>query len=140
MDIELAEPKALAGFDIDRFQPHSFASNSPARPAADPGLLRGTQLRSGGQYLRIDPHNLYFKPQGQQLSNDVCPVRRGAIASPASKVDAGRGLLSAYGGARRGTVLSCRAPLDQRSTANPAEGAGRIEMSGGVEAETGAGE
>jgi FkbM family methyltransferase len=64
MDIELAEPKALAGFDIDRFQPElvCIEAHWQVRQAildyfADHGYV------VVGKYLRIDPYNLYFKPK-----------------------------------------------------------------------------
>jgi FkbM family methyltransferase len=66
MDIELAEPKALAGFDIDRFQPALVCIE--AHPEVRQQILdyfathRYTLV---GKYLRIDPHNLYFRPLQQ---------------------------------------------------------------------------
>lgn len=62
MDIELAEPKALKGFDIDRFQPELVCIES--HPEIRQQLLDYFN-RHGyvvvGKYLRIDPHNLYFQ-------------------------------------------------------------------------------
>ena len=65
MDIELAEPKALAGFDIDRFRPALVCIE--AHPQVRQQILdyfaaHGYVLI--GRYLRIDPQNLYFKPLG----------------------------------------------------------------------------
>jgi FkbM family methyltransferase len=63
MDIELSEPKALAGFDIDRFQPSLVCIE--AHPDVRQQILdyfaehRYVVL---GKYLRIDPNNLYFAP------------------------------------------------------------------------------
>jgi FkbM family methyltransferase len=63
MDIELAEPKALAGFDIDRFQPALVCIES--HPEVRQQIL-DYFARHGytvvGKYLRIDPENLYFTP------------------------------------------------------------------------------
>jgi hypothetical protein len=64
MDIELAEPKALAGFDIDRFQPSLVCIES--HPQVRQQILDYFASHNYvliGQYLRIDPHNLYFMPQ-----------------------------------------------------------------------------
>jgi hypothetical protein len=66
MDIELAEPKALAGFDIDRFQPALVCIES--HPHVRQQILDYFAAHNYvlvGQYLRIDPHNLYFRPQAQ---------------------------------------------------------------------------
>jgi FkbM family methyltransferase len=63
MDIELAEPKALAGFDIDRFKPELVCIEGHAdvrQQILDYFSRHGYVLI--GKYLRIDPRNLYFKP------------------------------------------------------------------------------
>ena len=63
MDIELAEPKALAGFDIERFRPALLCVES--HPAVRQAILdyffrhRYVVL---GKYLRADAENLYFAP------------------------------------------------------------------------------
>jgi hypothetical protein len=63
MDIELSEPKALAGFDIDRFHPALLCVE--AHPEVRQQILdyfvrhRYTVV---GKYLRADPKNLYFEP------------------------------------------------------------------------------
>jgi FkbM family methyltransferase len=63
MDIELSEPKALAGFDIDRYQPSLVCIE--AHPDVRQQILdyfaehRYVVL---GKYLRIDTDNLYFQP------------------------------------------------------------------------------
>lgn len=63
MDIELAEPKALAGFDIDRFRPALVCIE--AHPDVRQQILDYFQ-RHGyvliGKYLRADVKNLYFRP------------------------------------------------------------------------------
>ena len=72
MDIELAEPKALAGFDIDRFQPALVCIES--QPHVRQQILDYFAAHDYvlvGQYLRIDPHNLYFMPQGQVGKDSV---------------------------------------------------------------------
>jgi len=66
MDIELAEPKALAGFDIDRFRPDLVCIE--AHPEVRQQILDYFD-RHGyvivGKYLRVDPHNLYFQPSAR---------------------------------------------------------------------------
>lgn len=63
MDIELAEPKALAGFDVARFRPDlvCIEAHLPVRQAIiDYFTKRAYSVV--GQYLRADQHNLYFAP------------------------------------------------------------------------------
>jgi FkbM family methyltransferase len=63
MDIELAEPKALAGFDIDRFKPELVCIE--AHPEVRQQILDYFAAHGYvvvGKYLRLDPHNLYFQP------------------------------------------------------------------------------
>lgn len=63
MDIELAEPKALAGFDIDRFKPELVCIE--AHPEVRQQVLEyfaRHQYILAGKYLRADPHNLHFQP------------------------------------------------------------------------------
>jgi len=63
LDIELWEPKALAGFDIDRFQPQLVCVE--AHPQVRQQIL-DYFARHGyglvGKYLRADINNLYFTP------------------------------------------------------------------------------
>jgi FkbM family methyltransferase len=63
MDIELAEPKALAGFAIERFRPELVCIE--AHPEVRQALL-DYFTRHGyvllGAYLRADQKNLYFRP------------------------------------------------------------------------------
>jgi len=63
MDIELWEPKALAGFDIDRFKPRLVCVE--AHPQVRQQIL-DYFARHGyvliGKYLRADLNNLYFTP------------------------------------------------------------------------------
>jgi FkbM family methyltransferase len=63
MDIELSEPKALAGFDIDRFQPAlvCIEAHAPVRQEILDYFARHRYVIVG-KYLRVDPHNLYFAP------------------------------------------------------------------------------
>ena len=65
MDIELAEPKALAGFDIDRFRP-AFLCVEAHRDVRQAILDYFLQHRYVvvGRYLRMDSQNLYFAPAG----------------------------------------------------------------------------
>lgn len=63
MDIELAEPSALAGFTIDRFRPTlvCIEAHPPTRQAVlDYFSEHGYALV--GKYLRADEWNLYFTP------------------------------------------------------------------------------
>jgi FkbM family methyltransferase len=62
MDIELAEPKALAGFDIDRYSPELIcieAHPDVRQQILDYFAAHGYVLV--GKYLRADPINLYFQ-------------------------------------------------------------------------------
>jgi FkbM family methyltransferase len=67
MDIELAEPKALAGFDIPRFRPDLVCIE--AHPEVRQQIL-DYFARYGytvvGKYLRADAQNLYFRPLSPQ--------------------------------------------------------------------------
>jgi FkbM family methyltransferase len=63
MDIELAEPKALAGFDIQRFRPELVCIE--AHEEVRQALLEYFARRGyvvAGKYLRADTQNLYFTP------------------------------------------------------------------------------
>jgi len=63
MDIELAEPKALAGFNIKRYRPRLVCVE--AHPEIRQHLLdyfHKADYRVLGRYLRADPHNLWFAP------------------------------------------------------------------------------
>ena len=63
MDIELSEPKALAGFDLRRFSPElvCIEAHSEVRQ-----FILDYFARNGyvivGKYLSADEHNLYFTP------------------------------------------------------------------------------
>jgi hypothetical protein len=63
MDIELAEPSALRGFDIDRYRPRLVCIE--AHPDVRQFILDYFH-RAGyvvvGKYLRVDVSNLYFTP------------------------------------------------------------------------------
>jgi FkbM family methyltransferase len=66
MDIELYEPKALAGFDIDRFQPALACIE--AHPVVRQQIMDYFDAHGYvivGKYLRADVNNLYFTPRGQ---------------------------------------------------------------------------
>jgi hypothetical protein len=63
MDIELGEPKALAGFDIDRFTPSLVCVE--AHPQVRQQILdyfARHRYVIVGKYLRAEPKNLYFSP------------------------------------------------------------------------------
>jgi hypothetical protein len=65
MDIELSEPKALAGFDIRRFKPQLVCIE--AHPEVRQQILdyfAANRYVIIGKYLRADDKNLYFMPQG----------------------------------------------------------------------------
>jgi FkbM family methyltransferase len=72
MDIELAEPKALAGFDIERFRPLLVCVE--AHPDIRQELLdyfASHRYRVVGRYLRADPANLWFSPSDQSAPKGV---------------------------------------------------------------------
>jgi FkbM family methyltransferase len=63
IDIELWEPKALAGFDIERFRPQLACIE--AHPEVRQQILdyfARHRYVLVGKYLRADPNNLYFTP------------------------------------------------------------------------------
>jgi FkbM family methyltransferase len=63
MDIELSEPKALAGFAIERFRPAFVCVE--AHPMVRQAILdyfAAHRYVVVGKYLRADPINLYFQP------------------------------------------------------------------------------
>ncbi len=63
MDIDLAEPKALAGFDIDRFRPDLVCIE--VHPQVRQQIIdyfAKHQYVLVGKDVRVDPHNLYFQP------------------------------------------------------------------------------
>jgi FkbM family methyltransferase len=63
MDIELAEPKALAGFDIRRYRPAlvCIEAHSEVRQQILDYFARNGYVIVG-KYLAADEHNLYFMP------------------------------------------------------------------------------
>jgi FkbM family methyltransferase len=73
MDIELSEPKALAGFDIDRYQPALVCIE--AHPEVRQAILdyfAAHRYSVVGKYLRADSKNLYFQaPNARAVSNDT---------------------------------------------------------------------
>jgi FkbM family methyltransferase len=72
MDIELAEPKALAGFDVTRYRPSLVCV--AARPEIRQHLLdyfTDNRYRLIGRYLRADPDNLWFAPASLSLPKGV---------------------------------------------------------------------
>jgi FkbM family methyltransferase len=63
MDIELHEPKALAGFDVGRFRPSLVCIE--AHPEVRQDIIdyfTSHHYVVVGKYLRADEHNLYFAP------------------------------------------------------------------------------
>jgi FkbM family methyltransferase len=72
MDIELAEPKALAGFDIARYHPQLVGIE--AHPEVRQPILNYFQAHDYilvGKYLRADPQNLWFAPVGAPLPEPI---------------------------------------------------------------------
>lgn len=72
MDIELAEPKALAGFDIERFKPRLVVVEAHAdirQQLLD--YFATHNYRVVGRYLRADPDNLWFAPAGTPLPQGI---------------------------------------------------------------------
>ena len=63
MDIELSEPKALAGFDLRRFSPElvCIEAHSEVRQFILDYFARNGYVMVG-KYLSADEHNLYFTP------------------------------------------------------------------------------
>jgi FkbM family methyltransferase len=63
MDIELAEPKALAGLDIERFRPLLVVVEAHVEVRQQLLDYFAThRYRVVGRYLRADPANLWFAP------------------------------------------------------------------------------
>lgn len=63
IDIELHEPQALAGFDVQRFRPALVCIES--HPEVRQQILdyfHANGYRVVGKYLRADPQNLWFSP------------------------------------------------------------------------------
>ncbi len=74
IDVELAEPKVLAGFDIDRFKPSLVCIE--AHPQVRQQILDYFAAHGYvvlGRYLRADLQNLYFSP--------IMPVDRVPVTS-----------------------------------------------------------
>lgn len=63
MDIELSEPKALAGFDLERYRP-ALVCIEASPPVVQQILdyFAGHRYVAIGRYLRVDTQNLYFTP------------------------------------------------------------------------------
>ena len=63
VDVELSEPKVLAGFDIDRFRPSlvCIEAHSQVRQQILDYFSRHAYVALG-EYLRVDIRNLYFTP------------------------------------------------------------------------------
>jgi FkbM family methyltransferase len=95
MDIELWEPKALAGFDIERFRPALICVE--AHPEVRQQILdyfAAHHYTIVGKYLRADTENLYFTPlKGPEESARQLTESMGARAgnAPSRRADpAGR--------------------------------------------------
>jgi FkbM family methyltransferase len=72
MDIELAEPKALAGLDIDRFKPRLVVVEG--HPEVRQQLLdyfASHRYRVVGRYLRADSDNLWFASPETRLPGGI---------------------------------------------------------------------
>ena len=75
MDIELAEPQALAGFSISRFTPRLVAveAHPPVRQQILDYFSRN-QYVLVGRYWRADAHNFWFAPLRQTGANEQSAV------------------------------------------------------------------
>jgi FkbM family methyltransferase len=72
MDIELAEPQALAGFDIDRFRPALVGVEAYPKVRQDIlNYFTSHGYVAIGRYLRADPENLWFAPLGTHLPDPL---------------------------------------------------------------------
>jgi FkbM family methyltransferase len=72
MDIELAEPKALKGFDVERYRPKLVCIE--AHPEVRQQILdyfARHRYVIVGKYLRADSANLYFTPASQQAEGEA---------------------------------------------------------------------
>lgn len=85
IDVELAEPQVLAGFDIDRFRPRFVCIEAHAETRqfifdyfASHGYV------TLGKYLRVDPLNLYFKPLQERPRGQGLVAKASGSASPPS--------------------------------------------------------
>lgn len=88
MDIELWEPKALAGFDVERFKPQLVCVE--AHPEVRQQILDYFARHHYvvvGKYLRLDTQNLYFTPMAAATASSPQQVERhgkqGGEATPA---------------------------------------------------------
>jgi len=72
MDIELSEPKALAGFDIARYRPElvCIEAHRQVRQAILDYFYRHGYVLVG-KYLRIDPLNLFFTPLDEPVDGQA---------------------------------------------------------------------
>jgi hypothetical protein len=69
MDIELAEPKALAGLDIQRFHPSlAVVESHPEVRQKILDYFASNRYVVVGKYLRVDSENLWFMPLGSSVS------------------------------------------------------------------------
>jgi hypothetical protein len=69
MDIELAEPEALAGFDVRRYAPALVCIE--AHPEVRQRILdyfAAAGYVPVGKYLRLDEDNLWFMPLGSTIT------------------------------------------------------------------------
>jgi len=85
IDIELAEPKALAGFSIDRYRPALVCIE--AHKEVRQQILDFFQRHDYvvlGKYLRLDTANLYFAPARSLSSPTDRSVEKGDPSSIAS--------------------------------------------------------
>lgn len=76
MDIEQAEPQALAGFDIDRYRPALVcieAHDATRQHILDYFARHGYVLV--GRYAALDPVNYWFAPMSNEGANDATGVR-----------------------------------------------------------------
>ena len=77
MDIELSEPAALAGFDVERYRPDLAcveAHGETRQQILDYFAAHHYQLI--GKYLRVDPTNLYFRPADARSAPPATEAKR----------------------------------------------------------------
>jgi hypothetical protein len=75
MDIELAEPQALAGFSIGRFKPSLVAIEAHAEVRQQIlDYFTRNEYALVGRYWRVDSQNFWFAPLGEARDADSAAV------------------------------------------------------------------
>ena len=77
IDIELSEPKALSGFDIERYRPRLVCIEAhPETRQAILNYFAGKGYVVVGKYLRLDNTNVWFMPAGSVSRASNASLRR----------------------------------------------------------------